>query len=64
MQRKKELYEKMKQLERELKGLTEIVKYDDTIASEDEIHGWSMRMDGLINSLEQVRKDILEFHRN
>lgn len=62
MQRKKELYENMKQLEHELKDLTTIVKYNDKAATEDEIHGWAMRMGTLINNLEQLKKEVLEFY--
>lgn len=62
MQRKKQLYEKMKQLEHELKELSSIVKYEDNIATEDEVHGWAIRMNLLISSLEQLRKEVLEFH--
>ncbi len=62
MLRKIQLYENMVQLDHELKDLASIVKYEDSVATEDEIHGWVIRMNALINNLEQVKNDVLEFH--
>ncbi|MDP4091170.1 MAG: hypothetical protein Q8930_18140 [Bacillota bacterium] len=62
MQRKKQLYEKMIQLEHELKDLTTIVKYEDSTATEDEIHGWVIRMNSLVTRLEHLKEEVLEFY--
>lgn len=64
MKRKKQLYEEMKHLENEFKELTLIMKENDYIPSEDEIHGWAIKMDVYINNLEMIKKEILDFYRN
>lgn len=62
MKRKKELYEEMKKIQRELKSLNSIVEDENYLPSEDEIHGWAIRMNACITSLEKVKDEVLEFY--
>ena len=64
VKRKKELYEEIKAIEHELKELNAIVKYDDSVPSEDEIHGWAIRMNACITMLEELRDQVIEFYTN
>ena len=64
MKRKKQLYEEIRTIEHELKELSEIVKYDDIVPSEDEIHGWAIRMNSCITVLQELRDEVLEFYTN
>lgn len=64
MKRKKQLYEAMKHLENEFKELTLIAKDDDYIPSEDEIHGWAIKMDVYMNKVEEIKNEVLDFYRN
>jgi hypothetical protein len=62
MKRKKQLYEEMKALEHEFKELNSIVRYEDATPTEDEIHGWAIRMNAYIQALEELKKEVLEFY--
>lgn len=64
MKRKKELYEEFKVLEKELKELALLLKYEDSIPSEDEIHGWAIRMNSCITAMEQLKEEGLEFFKS
>jgi hypothetical protein len=64
MKRKKQLYEELKAAERELKELTLLVKYEDNIPTEDEIHGWAIRMNACVAKLQLLEKEVLEFYKN
>lgn len=64
MKRKKELYEEMRIVEKELKELALIVHDEIFIPSQDEIHGWAIQMDNCINRLEVLKEEVLEFYSN
>jgi len=64
MKRKKELYEEMKIVEKELKELSLIVQDKIFIPSQDEIHGWAIQMEHCINRLEVLKQEVLEFYSN
>ncbi|MDP4143781.1 MAG: hypothetical protein Q8936_04765 [Bacillota bacterium] len=64
MKRKKELLQEIKMLEKELKSLASIVSDESVIPTEDEIHGWSIRMNACISRLEILKEEILEFYRS
>lgn len=64
MKRKKELYEEIRVVEKELKELASIVNNETFIPSQDEIHGWAIQMDYCINRLKVLREEVLEFYSN
>ena len=64
MKGKKELYEEIRKLERELKSIHSIVEDQAYIPSEDEIHGWAIKMTSYITALERIKKDVVEFYTN
>jgi len=64
MKRKKELYDEIRVVEKELKQLALIVLDETSIPSQDEIHGWAIQMDHCINRLKVLREEILEFYSN
>lgn len=62
MKGKKELYEEIKRLEREMKSIHSIVEDETYIPSEDEIHGWAIKMTSYITALERIKKEVVEFY--
>ena len=64
MKRKKELYDEIRIVEKELKQLACIVDNETFIPSQDEIHGWAIQMDNCISRLEIIKEEVLEFHSN
>lgn len=54
----------MKKLQQELKDLDTIVKYEDNSPTEDEIHGWVIRMNNLVKGLEVLKEEVLQFYKN
>lgn len=64
MKRKKELFEELKRLEHELKSLHSIVEDEEYTPSEDEIHGWVIRVNSYISTLEKTKNEVIEFYRN
>ena len=64
MKRKKELYDEIRVLEKELKELASILSNETVIPSQDEIHGWAINMDHCITRLKILREEVLEFYSN
>ena len=64
MKRKNELMDEIKILEKEIKGLSDIIKDDKYVPSEDEIHGWAIRSNLAIENLTEFSENVLEFYRN
>jgi len=64
MKRKKELYEEIRVVAKELKELSSIVQDEMFIPSQDEIHGWAIQMDNCTNRLKVLKEEVLEFYSN
>ena len=64
MKRKKELYDEIRVLEKELKELASIVSNGTDIPSQDQIHGWAIKMEHCITRLKILREEVLEFYSN
>ena len=64
MKRKKQLFDEIKVVEKELKELSSIIDNETFIPSQDEIHGWAIQMDNCINRLEILKEEVLEFYSN
>jgi hypothetical protein len=64
MKRKNQLMDEIKNLEKEIKSLSDIIKDDSHVPSEDEIHGWAIRSSIAIENLTTLRDNVLEFYRN
>ena len=64
MKRKNQLMNEIKNLEKEIKSLSDIIIDDSYVPSEDEIHGWAIRSSVAIENLTNLRDNVLEFYRN
>lgn len=64
MKRKNELMDEIKILEKEIKSLSDIIKDENHVPSQDEIHGWAIRSNIAIEKLTEFRDNVLEFCRN
>lgn len=64
MKRKKQLYEDIKAIQKELKALSSVVYDEGNVPTEDEIHAWAIQIDMCTNSLIKLKEETLEFFRN
>ena len=64
MKRKKQLYEEIKIIEKELKALSSLLYDEGNVPTEDEIHGWAIQMDLCTNNLKKLKEETLEFFSN
>ncbi|HEY5560866.1 MAG TPA: hypothetical protein VIK72_03760 [Clostridiaceae bacterium] len=64
MKRKKELYDEIKLVEKEIKFLSKFVQEEEYLPTEDELHSWVIKMDVCIKKLEEVKEQVVDFYRN
>jgi len=64
MKRKKELYDEIRLIEKEIKLLSTFVQEENYLPTVDELHSWVIKMDLCIKELEEVKKQVVDFYRN